>query len=472
MTLIAINPATDEELARFEEPSAPEIDAALGKAQSAFLEWRERPLVERSELVRGLADTLRSNKDELARLASLEMGKILAESNAEVEKSAGFCEYYADRAEEFLAPRQIDGGQSENWVRFEPLGAVLAVMPWNFPYVQVFRFAPAMLVSGNVVVLKHASNVPQCALKIEEMFRQAGFPEGAFTTLLVGPAAVDGILSDRRIRAVTLTGSEGAGSKVAETAGRELKHSVMELGGSDPFIVLDDADIDDAAAKGCVSRLTNAGQACINAKRFIVLEEVADRFEEALAREVSQLPVGDPLDPTTKIGPLARKEAVETLKAQVEDSVAAGATIRTGGFDHPGPGAFVDPVVITGVTPTMRVFREETFGPVAAVVRVPDEEAAIELANDSDYGLGASVWTRDVERGKGVAEKLESGMVFVNEVVVSDARLPFGGMKRSGYGRELGEWGIHEFTQIKSVAISPVTLDAEQGSEDAPLAIE
>jgi succinate-semialdehyde dehydrogenase/glutarate-semialdehyde dehydrogenase len=473
MTLIAINPATDEELARFEEPSAQEIDAALGEAQATFLEWRERPLAERRELVRGLADVLRANKDELARLASLEMGKVLAESEAEVEKSAGFCEYYADRAEEFLAQRRIEGGQSENWIRYEPLGAVLAVMPWNFPYVQVFRFAPAMLVSGNVVVLKHASNVPQCALKIEEMFAEAGFPDGAFTTLLVGPAAVDGILADKRIRGVTLTGSEGAGSKVAATAGRELKHSVMELGGSDPFIVLDDADIDDAAAKGCVSRFTNAGQACINAKRFIVLESVADRFEEALAREVSQLPVGDPLDPSTKIGPLARKEAVDTLKTQVDDSVAAGATVKTGGFDHPGPGAFVDPVVITGVTPEMRVFREETFGPVAAIVRVPDEETAIELANDSEYGLGASVWTADVDRGRQVAEKLEAGMVFVNAVVISDARLPFGGMKRSGYGRELGEWGIREFTQVKSVALSPPRASSEPESEGSEaLAVE
>lgn len=467
MTLIAINPANGQELVRFDEASPEELDAALARAHETFAEWRERPLADRAALVAKMAGILRDNRDELARLASLEMGKILGESAAEVEKSAGFCEYYADNAERFLAPHPVDGGQLENWVRYEPLGAVLAVMPWNFPYVQVFRFAPAMLVAGNVVVLKHASNVPQCALKIQELFEEAGFPKGAFQTLLVGSGAVEGILSDARVQGVTLTGSEHAGSNVAAVAGRELKNSVMELGGSDPFIVLDDADVRYAAAEGCKSRFTNAGQACINAKRFIVVEDIADAFEEALVDEVRKLRVGDPLDPETTIGPLAKQEFVDVLKQQVDDSVAAGAEVRTGGFDTSSEGAFVDPVVLTGVTPDMRVFREETFGPVAAVVRVPDEEAAIALANDSDYGLGASVWTADLDRGRRVAERVESGMVFINAIVVSDARLPFGGMKRSGYGRELGEWGIREFTQIKSIAVT-----AQPSPAPAPTGVE
>jgi succinate-semialdehyde dehydrogenase/glutarate-semialdehyde dehydrogenase len=361
-----------------------------------------------------------------------------------------------------LSPRRIEGAQIENWVRYEPLGVLLAVMPWNFPYVQVFRFAPSALIAGNVVVLKHASNIPQCALKIEELFLEAGVPQGVFQTLLVEPSAVEGLISDRRVRGVTLTGSDAAGSKVAAIAGRELKTSVMELGGSDPFIVLDDADIQHAAAEGCRARNINAGQACISAKRFIVLEEVADAFEDALVEQVAQLRVGDPLDADTQVGPLARADLVDALRSQVDDSVAQGATVRTGGFDWDGPGSFVRPIVVTDVTSDMRVFREETFGPVAAVVRVPDEAAAIRVANDSIYGLGASVFSADLDRAKRVAEQLEAGMVFINAIVVSDARLPFGGVKRSGYGRELGEWGLREFTDVKSIAVaqSPVAVAA------------
>jgi succinate-semialdehyde dehydrogenase / glutarate-semialdehyde dehydrogenase len=319
--------------------------------------------------------------------------------------------------------------------------------------VQVFRFAPPTLVAGNVALLKHASNVPGCASKIEAQFDEAGFPEGVFQTLLVGAGAVEGILADDRVRGVALTGSEGAGSKVAAVAGRNLKRSVMELGGSDPFIVLADADIDAAAREGCRGRNINAGQACIASKRFIVVDAVADEFERKLTEAVQELQIGDPLDPETDVGPLARPDLVDDLRRQVEASAAAGAEIATGGFEHELPGSFVKPVVMTGVTPEMPVFREETFGPVAAVVRVADEEEAIAVANRSDFGLGASVWTRDLERGKAVAARVEAGMVFVNSIVFSDPRLPFGGMKRSGYGRELGDYGIREFVDVKSVAV-------------------
>jgi succinate-semialdehyde dehydrogenase / glutarate-semialdehyde dehydrogenase len=454
MSLTAINPTDGSELGRFDELSPEQVSAAIERAHAAFGEWRERPLAERCDLLRSLAATLRSNKADLAREATLEMGKILREAEGEVEKSAAFCEHYADNAERLLAPQVIDdGGALENYVLYEPLGVVLAVMPWNFPYVQVFRFAPPALVAGNVALLKHASNIPGCATKIEDVFREAGFPEGVFQTLLVGSGAVEGILSDDRVRGVALTGSEGAGSKVAAVAGRNLKRSVLELGGSDPFIVLDDADLDAAAREGCRGRNINAGQACIASKRFIVVDAVADEFEQKLTEAVSALKVGDPLAPTTDVGPLARPDLVDDLRRQVEDSTEAGAAVATGGFDVDGSGCFVKPIVMTGVTADMPVFREETFGPVAAVVRVADQDEAIAVANDSDFGLGASVWTNDLERGKQVAARVESGMVFVNSIVFSDARLPFGGVKRSGYGRELGDWGIHEFVDAKSIAV-------------------
>jgi succinate-semialdehyde dehydrogenase/glutarate-semialdehyde dehydrogenase len=453
MSLIAVNPADGRELGRFEEASAAELEAALTSAHDAFAAWRRRPVAERAALLGALAGALRQRAPELARQATLEMGKPIREAEAEVEKSAAFCEYYAANAERLLAAQRIEAGGVENYVRFEPLGIVLAVMPWNFPYVQVFRFAPPALAAGNVALLKHASNIPHCARLIEEVFLAAGFPAGVFQTLLVGSSAVEGILADPRVRGVALTGSDGAGSQVAAVAGRTLKPSVMELGGSDPFVVLEDADLRQAAAEGCRGRNINAGQACIAAKRFIVVDAVADEFEAALVDAVGALRVGDPLDPATDVGPLARADLVEELRRQVEASTAAGAELRVGGFDPDGPGCFVRPIVLTGVTADMPVFREETFGPVAAVTRVADEAEAIALANDSEFGLGASIWTRDLDRARRVAEQIEAGMVFVNSIVFSDARLPFGGMKRSGYGRELGEFGIREFVEVKSVAL-------------------
>lgn len=470
MTLVAINPADGTEIARYEQPTRDDVAAAIDRADGAFTSWRARPISERADLLRSLAATLRAHSEELAAEASREMGKILREAEGEVEKSAVFCEYYAEHAERLLAPQSIDAGGVENYVRFEPIGIVLAVMPWNFPYVQVFRFAPPALVAGNVALLKHASNIPGCAVKIGEMFRAAGFPDGVFQTLLVGAGEVEPILSDPRVRGVALTGSEGAGTKVASTAGRNLKRSVMELGGSDPFIVLDDADLDAAAREGSRGRNINAGQACIASKRFIVLDSVADAFEQKLVDVVGALRVGDPFDPDTDVGPLARPDLVDDLRAQVEASEAAGASVLTGGFDIDLPGSYVRPIVMSGVTADMPVFREETFGPVAAVIRVADEEEAIAVANDTSYGLGASVWTQDLDRGKAVAARVDAGMVFINSIVFSDARLPFGGVKRSGYGRELGEYGIREFVQVKSVAVhtvseptpSPVTAGATE----------
>lgn len=453
MTLVTVNPATGAELARYSELDSQGIENAIARAQTAFESWRELPVADRAKLLSALATTLRKRSPDLARQASLEMGKPLFESEAEVEKSAGFCDYYADNAEAMLAIRHVEAGGVENYVRYEPLGVLLAVMPWNFPYVQVFRFAPPALAAGNVALLKHAANVAGSAVMIEDAFRAAGLPDGVFQTLLIGTEPVQGILSDPRVRGVALTGSEAAGSKVAEIAGRTLKPSVMELGGSDPFIVLDDADLAKAAVEGCRGRNINAGQACIAAKRFIVVESVADEFEERLAEAVSALEVGDPLDPSTQVGPLARADLVETLRRQVEASVADGAKMVVGGFDVDGPGFYVRPIVLTGVTPEMAVFREETFGPVAAVTRARDEDEAIALANESSYGLGASVWSNDLGRARRVAERVEAGMVFINSIVFSDARLPFGGKKRSGYGRELGEFGIKEFVDVKSVAV-------------------
>jgi acyl-CoA reductase-like NAD-dependent aldehyde dehydrogenase len=456
--ITSVNPATEEVLAHFDPFTAEQVDRALDEVQDAFIAWRERSIADRSVPMKRLAALLRERADRYGRLITLEMGKPITEAKAELEKCAWGAEHYADNAARYLADEVIESSAKRSIVAFEPLGIVLAVMPWNFPFWQVIRFAAPALMAGNAAVLKHASNVPQCALAIEEVVRDAGFPEGLLRTLLLSGAAVEPVIADPRVRAVTLTGSSDTGSRIAELAGRALKKSVLELGGSDPYIVLPDADVQAAAKVGARARNQNNGQSCIAAKRFIAVGQGAADFEERFAAEVRALRVGDPLDPRTQIGPLARADLRETLERQVRDSVRMGARVLTGGEGVAGKGWFYQPTVLADVTEDMAVFKEETFGPVAAVLRVRDADDAVRVANDSAYGLGASLWTGDLARGEALARKIESGAVFVNGMVASDPRLPFGGVKRSGYGRELSSYGIKEFVNIQTIWIG-------QGSE-------
>jgi len=451
MSLQSLNPATGEVLETFPATSPRELDGILARSHAAFLEWRTVPFKTRAELMRQAAQVLRRRKAEFARSMTLEMGKPIVQGEAEAEKCAWVCDYYADTAEGFLAvqPRETDAKKS--FVRFDPLGVVLAVMPWNFPFWQVFRFAAPALMAGNAGVLKHASNVPRCALQIEEVFREAGFPRGLFATALIESSAVAGVIDDPRIVAVTLTGSELAGSKVAERAGKMLKKTVMELGGSDPFIVLEDADLDQAANIAAEARLINSGQSCICAKRFIVVDSIAEKFIPKFVDQMRSRRMGDPLARETQVGPQARVDLRDDLHRQVAESVKRGAKLLLGGEVPRGAGAYYPPTLLAAVDKGMPAFDEETFGPVAAVVRAKDEADAIRLANDSQFGLGAALWTRDHARAERLAAEIEAGAVFVNGLVKSDPRLPFGGIKRSGYGRELSEYGIREFVNIKSV---------------------
>jgi succinate-semialdehyde dehydrogenase/glutarate-semialdehyde dehydrogenase len=455
MAIQSINPATEEVVARFEEYSEQQINEALERSAAAFRQWRLQPFARRAELMTKAAQQLRANADRLAGLITLEMGKPIAQSKAEIEKCAWCCDYFAENAASFLADIARPSSASESYVAFDPLGPVLAIMPWNFPFWQVFRFAAPALMSGNVGILKHASNVPQCALAIEEVFQQAGAPEGVFQTLLVPGSKALGLIEDPRIAAVTLTGSEEAGAQVAAASGRALKPAVFELGGSDPFIVLSDADVEMAARVAIDARFQNAGQSCIAAKRFIVVGSAADEFEERFRNGIEELTVGDPMDAACRIGPLAKDDLVDTLEQQVRRSVDAGASIMTGGQRLERRGYYYAPTLISGVKPGMDVFTEETFGPAAALIRASDADEAISLANNSRFGLGASLWTRDIERGKALARDIESGAVFINGMVASDPRLPFGGVKRSGFGRELAEFGIREFVNIKTIWIGP-----------------
>lgn len=453
--LESINPATGEVLARFPAATPDEVETAVAEADAAQRAWRLTSFDERAEAMRRLAAHLRGRRDHYARLITLEMGKPITEALAEIEKCALTCVFYANRAADFLGDEAVATNASRSLVAYEPLGVVLAIMPWNYPFWQVFRFAAPALMAGNGALLKHASNIPQCALAVGSAFEEAGFPRGLFRTLLLQGAAVEPVIRDRRVRAVTLTGSSEVGARVAAVAGAALKKTVLELGGSDPFIVLADADVGAAAATAVRARNQNTGQSCIAAKRFLVAEAVADEFEERFARAVGSLRVGDPFDPATQIGPLARADLREALERQVEASVRQGARVLVGGHRRVGAGYFYEPTVLAGVVDGMPVFAEETFGPVAAVRRVSGGDDAVAIANGSDYGLGASIWTGDVKSGEALARTVESGAVFVNGMVASDPRLPFGGVKRSGWGRELGPFGIREFTNVQTIWIGP-----------------
>jgi succinate-semialdehyde dehydrogenase/glutarate-semialdehyde dehydrogenase len=454
MALQSINPATDVLIREYPESSAGDVAKALSAAHQAFLAWRQTSFAERSRAMLRAAALLRERKEELAKLMALEMGKPLAQGRAEAEKCAWVCEYYAAEAEGFLQPETIATDASRSFVAFAPLGVVLAVMPWNFPLWQVFRFVAPGLMAGNAGLLKHSSNVSGCALAIEEIVHGAGFPKDLFRTLLVPSKAVAAIIEAPEVKAVTLTGSTPAGRSVAATAGRVLKKTVLELGGSDPYLILEDADLELAAETCAASRLVNSGQSCIAAKRFIVVEPVRKRFEELFVERMRARKMGDPLAEGIDVGPQARTDLRDELHEQVVKTVGAGARVLLGGDRPSGKGAFYPPTVLTGVKKGMPAYDEELFGPVAAVIAVKDEADAVRAANDSVFGLGAAVFTKDVARGERLAQgALDAGACFVNSLVKSDPRLPFGGIKESGYGRELSSFGIREFVNIKTVYV-------------------
>ncbi len=455
--IASINPATGETLRTFEPLADSQIEDKLARAAATYRTWRSTAFGDRRRMLLAAADILEKEKAEWGRIMTAEMGKPIKAARDEAAKAAFGCRYYAENAESFLGdePVAIDGGT--NYIRYQPIGPVLAVMPWNFPFWQVFRFAAPALMAGNVGLLKHASNVPQCALAIEDIFRRAGFPEGAFQTLLIGSDQVHRIIDNPRIRAVTLTGSEPAGRQVAAQAGRDIKKTVLELGGSDPFVVMTSANLAAAAETAVKARTINNGQSCIAAKRFIVADKIARDFERRFVERMLALKVGDPMDEATDVGPLATPQILEDLDQQVQKSVAAGARVLAGGKRLDRPGNFYTPTVLADIPEHSPAYREELFGPVAALFRVPDMQAAIRLANDTSFGLGASIWTTDQNETARFIDEIEAGMVFVNGMVASDPRLPFGGVKHSGYGRELSVQGIREFVNIKTVSIKAAT---------------
>jgi succinate-semialdehyde dehydrogenase/glutarate-semialdehyde dehydrogenase len=451
MSFASVNPATGETLRRYEPHPAAEVERRIQLAADAFQRYRRTSFPDRTRTMLRAAEILDAEREDFARLMVTEMGKPIQAARDEAAKSAVGCRYYAEQAERFLADERVATSAKESWVAFQPLGPVLAIMPWNFPFWQVFRFAAPALMAGNVGLLKHAANVPGCALAIEGIFRRAGFADGVFQCLLMENERVQAVIEDPRIAAVTLTGSTRAGSAVASAAGKAIKKSVLELGGSDPFIVMPSADLELAARTAVTARAINNGQSCIAAKRFIVAEPVADEFERRFVAGMAALAVGDPMDPETAVGPLANEAQLRTLTDQVDRTVAAGARVLAGGGRVDRKGWFYQPTVLTGIGRESPAWREEFFGPVALLFRVPSADEAIRLANDSPFGLGASVWTRDEgERARFVAE-LEAGLIFVNAMVASDPRVPFGGVKQSGYGRELGPFGIREFVNTKTV---------------------
>jgi succinate-semialdehyde dehydrogenase/glutarate-semialdehyde dehydrogenase len=451
MAIATVNPATGEVVKTFPELSDSEIEKKLEKAVQAFAAHRKTSFAERAKGMRKAAEILEHEKETFGRMMTLEMGKTLRSAIAEAAKCATACRYYAEHAESFLADEVVETGAKKSFVRYLPIGPILAVMPWNFPFWQVIRFAAPALMAGNVGLLKHASNVPQCALQIEDIFRRAGFAEGVFQTLLIGSKKVDALLEDPRVVAATLTGSEQAGIQVGMGAAKRIKKVVLELGGSDPFIVMPSADLDAAVATAVEARILNNGQSCIAAKRFIVAEPIADEFQRRFVDKMKSLRVGDPFEAETELGPLANADAVTTLDADVQKSVQAGAKLLTGGHVIQRAGNFYEPTVLTDIPKESPAYREEFFGPVASLFRARDVDDAIRIANDSRFGLGASAWTNDDGEREQFINELESGMVFINKMVASDPRIPFGGVKQSGYGRELGVFGIREFVNIKTV---------------------
>jgi len=453
MAISTINPATGELLKTFAQLTDSEIDQKIERAADAFSRYRRLPFADRARMMLKAADILESEKDTFARLMTTEMGKPFRSAVDEAVKCAWACRYYAENAERFLADETVETTATRSYVHYQPLGPILAVMPWNFPFWQVIRFAAPALMAGNVGLLKHASNVPQCALAIEEIFRKAEFPEGVFQTLLIGSQQVDRILNDPRVVAATLTGSEEAGVQVGTGAAKRIKKVVLELGGSDPFIVMPSANLDEAVATAVKARIINNGQSCIAAKRFIVADAIANEFERKFVSKMEALKVGDPFDESTELGPLATADGVTSLHADVQKTVAAGARVLTGGKPLKRTGNFYAPTVLTDIPKDSPAYREELFGPVACIFRAKDLDDAIRIANDSRFGLGASAWTNDQSERERFINELEAGMVFINKMVASDPRLPFGGVKHSGHGRELGPYGIREFTNTKTVWI-------------------
>jgi succinate-semialdehyde dehydrogenase/glutarate-semialdehyde dehydrogenase len=454
MPFQSINPSTGQALQNFASQSRQQAEAALEKAGKAFSSWRRSAFSQRRGLLLLAAQILEKEKKDLARLMATEMGKPVLQAEAEIEKCAKVCVHYAENAERLLAPEAVADMAAASYVRFDPLGPILAVMPWNFPFWQVFRFAAPALMAGNVCLLKHSSNVPGCAQRIDDIFKHAGFPEHVFTVLRVGSDLVEALIAHPALSAVTLTGSDQAGRRVAEQAGRNLKKVVLELGGSDPFIVLADAPMESCLATAVNARMINNGQSCIAAKRFIVEAKILDCFSSAFVTAVAALKVGDPLDASNDLGPLARADLVDELERQVRESVRCGARVLTGGQRLSGrAGYFYQPTVLADVRPGMPAYEEELFGPVAALISARDAEDAVRIANDTPFGLGASVWTENLDLAGKLAADIEAGMVFINGLVRSDPRLPFGGIKRSGFGRELSHYGIKEFVNIKTVVI-------------------
>lgn len=453
MGIASINPTTGETLKTFEVLNKSQIEERLARSAETFKTYRRSSFSTRAEMMNRAADVLERDKSELGKLMTLEMGKPLKAAIGEAEKCAWVCRYYAENAHHHLADQIVETNATKSYVHFQPLGPILAVMPWNFPFWQVFRFAAPALMAGNVGLLKHASNVPQCALAIEDIFRRAGFPEGAFQTLLIGSDAVESILNDVRIVAATLTGSEPAGRSVASIAGKQIKKTVLELGGSDPFIVMPSADLRKAVDTGVKARTINNGQSCIAAKRFIVANEIYEEFTERFVQGMKNLRVGDPMEESTDIGPLATPQILNDLADQVEKAIATGARVLTGARKLDRPGNFYEPTVLDNIDPSMPVSCEEIFGPVAMLFRVRNIEEAIAIANRTPFGLGSAAWSNDPAEQSRFIEGIEAGSVFINGMVASDPRLPFGGVKNSGYGRELAEFGIREFLNIKTVWI-------------------